>query len=225
MEYVSKKLGKRTILVKNSSKSKGGRGSTSEGINSKGRDLMSPDEIARMDNKNCILFIRGLFPFFCTKYDYPKHKNYGLTGDADDSQLYDYRHPERFAIPEEKKKVPRTRTNIRKNSVKHENGPRRTTQIREKSQAGFNNMEIKALTTDTLKEIGFTENVEETLNNITIVEVFRADHEFYAADDFNSSFLDEEIKEEKKEELIEDNNFSSEFDLPEEFDEPTEDDY
>ena len=57
----------------------------------KSRPLMNPDEIMRMDNSKCICIIRGLYPFFSDKYDYPRHKNYRFTGDADDKLLFDYR--------------------------------------------------------------------------------------------------------------------------------------
>ena len=36
----------------------------------------------------CILIIRGLYPFYGKKFDYPKHKNYPKTGDADKALLY-----------------------------------------------------------------------------------------------------------------------------------------
>lgn len=98
LETVSKKLGKRTIIENGYSRSRGGQGSRSESENLKGRDLMTPDEISRMDNNCCILFIRGLFPFFCHKYDYPRHPNYKWTGDNKDEYLYDYRDASRFKV-------------------------------------------------------------------------------------------------------------------------------
>ena len=49
---------------------------------------MNPDEVGNMDNSMCIIKIRSLDPFFTKKYDYPKHPNYHLTGDADISQRY-----------------------------------------------------------------------------------------------------------------------------------------
>lgn len=192
LEYVSKKLGKRTILVKNNSKSKGGRGSTTEGINAKGRDLMSPDEIARMNNKNCIVFIRGLFPFFCTKYDYPKHKNYKLTGDAKDEQLYDYRHVEKFEIKQPVSNKPvRSRSHIQKTAVRHNSVPHKPTQIRDRSMNGHKNMEIQPMTAAVAKDIIVEDNLDKTLESLNIVATFRADHEFSNAENFTSTFLDD----------------------------------
>lgn len=83
LEYVSKKLGKETIRTRNSSRNFGGRGGgNSLSYNTTGRELMTADEISRMDTSDCILFIRGLLPFFGKKYDYPKHPNYCYTADA-----------------------------------------------------------------------------------------------------------------------------------------------
>lgn len=90
LEYVSKKLGKETIKTQNTSRNVGGKGGGgSMSYNVTGRELMTPDEISRMSTSDCILFIRGLLPFFGKKYDYPKHPNYQYTGDADESLLYD----------------------------------------------------------------------------------------------------------------------------------------
>jgi len=42
----------------------------------------------RMGEDECILLIRALRPFYGKKFDYVKHKNYKLTGDADKSRSY-----------------------------------------------------------------------------------------------------------------------------------------
>lgn len=91
LELVSKKLGKETIKTKNSSRNIGNprqRGGNLS-YNTTGRELMMPDEIAKIDTSDCIFFLRGEDPFFGKKYDYPKHPNYYLTGDAEDEYLYD----------------------------------------------------------------------------------------------------------------------------------------
>lgn len=89
LEYISKRLGKETISSKNRSRSYGKSGSFSENWNKTGRELLTPDEIGVMDNNNCILFIRGLYPFFTTKYNYPRHQNYHMTGDANKKNMFD----------------------------------------------------------------------------------------------------------------------------------------
>ena len=100
LEYISKKLGKVTLLANGYSRSRGGQGSRTESENIKGRDLMAPDEISRMDNRDCILFIRGMYPFYGKKYSYTGHPNYKYTGDADPGNIYHYRTLERFAKSE-----------------------------------------------------------------------------------------------------------------------------
>lgn len=116
LEYVSKKLGKETIRTRNSSRNYGGSrggGGNSLSYNTTARELMMPDEISRMPTSDCILFIRGLLPFYQKKYDYPKHPNYKLTGDANKNLLYfaaDNFHTEQAAkknspYAEEKKRI------------------------------------------------------------------------------------------------------------------------
>ena len=89
LEYISKLLGKETIRSINNSRSYGRQGSHSLSYNKTGRELMTPDELRVMDNQNCVLFIRGEYPFFGTKYALEKHPNYKLSGDADKKLLFD----------------------------------------------------------------------------------------------------------------------------------------
>ena len=83
LEYISKKLGKETIRAVNNSRSFGRQGSYSMSYNKTGRELMAPDELNVMDNMNCIVFIRGLYPFFTEKYHLEEHPNYKKSGLAD----------------------------------------------------------------------------------------------------------------------------------------------
>lgn len=89
LEYISKKLGKETIRSINNSRSYGKQGSHSLSYNKTGRELMTTDELNVMDNDNCIVFIRGLYPFFSKKYVLEKHPNYKQTGDANKKLRYD----------------------------------------------------------------------------------------------------------------------------------------
>lgn len=82
LKYINTKLGKRTIRSKDSSRSKGKSSSTSTSTKHEGRDLMTVDELAKMPDDNCILFIRGLSPFYCTKFKLESHKNFKYSGDA-----------------------------------------------------------------------------------------------------------------------------------------------
>lgn len=89
LEYVSKKLGKETISAVNRSRSYGKQGSYSMSYNKTGRELMTPDELSNMDNNNCVLFIRGLQPFFGIKYPLEKHPNYKRSGDGNHDLEFD----------------------------------------------------------------------------------------------------------------------------------------
>ena len=90
LEYVNQKLGKATIRSKDSSRSFGSKGSRSESRKHEGRELMTVTEISGMPDNNCILFIRGMNPFYCTKFSLEKHKNYEYSADADEAFEYEY---------------------------------------------------------------------------------------------------------------------------------------
>lgn len=88
LKLVSERLGKETIKTQNSSKNYGRMGGNSQSYNVAGRELMTPDEVGRLDTSECIIFIRTTLPFHTKKYDYPRHVNYKYTGDADDNNLF-----------------------------------------------------------------------------------------------------------------------------------------
>ncbi len=50
---------------------------------------MTPDELRVMDNNHCVIFIRGLYPFFATKYPLEKHPNYPYSGDGNKAYMFD----------------------------------------------------------------------------------------------------------------------------------------
>ena len=81
-KYVSELLGKETIEVSSSSQSKGRSGSYSQSTQQTGRELMTPDEVRRLDNRDAIVFIRGERPVIDRKYDILKHPNIALTSDG-----------------------------------------------------------------------------------------------------------------------------------------------
>ncbi len=98
-KYISEQLGKETISAKSSSRSKGRNGSFSESRQQTGRELMTPDEVRLLDNKNAIVFIRGERPVIDEKYDLMKHPNVRFTQDGGAAPyvhspycLYDMRH-------------------------------------------------------------------------------------------------------------------------------------
>ena len=81
-KYISELLGKETIDTRTSSQSKGRNGSFSQNFQQTGRELMTPDEVRRLDNKNAIVLIRGEKPVIDEKYDILKHPNIHRTEDG-----------------------------------------------------------------------------------------------------------------------------------------------
>ena len=81
-KYISELLGKETIDTHTSSQSKGRNGSFSQNFQQTGRELMTPDEVRRLDNKNAIVLIRGEKPVIDEKYDILKHPNIHRTEDG-----------------------------------------------------------------------------------------------------------------------------------------------
>ena len=81
-KYISELLGKETIDTRTSSQSKGRNGSFSQNFQQTGRELMTLDEVRRLDNKNAIVLIRGEKPVIDEKYDILKHPNIHRTEDG-----------------------------------------------------------------------------------------------------------------------------------------------
>lgn len=83
LKYVSEQLGKATIDKRSTGISKGGQGSSSQNWDVLGRELLTQDELRTMKGNECILFVRGFFPFRSIKYDLEKHKRYNQLADND----------------------------------------------------------------------------------------------------------------------------------------------
>lgn len=82
-KYVSELLGKGTIDKKSSGETKGRQGSSSRNYDVLGRELFTPDEIRKLDNKKCIVFIRGFDPIMDNKYVPFAHPMFDQTSDGD----------------------------------------------------------------------------------------------------------------------------------------------
>ena len=72
-EYISKLIGKATIDKKSAGETKGKNGSSSRNYDVLGRELYTPDEVRKMDNRQCMVFIRGQDPVLDNKYNTPGH--------------------------------------------------------------------------------------------------------------------------------------------------------
>jgi len=82
-KYVSELLGKGTIDKKSSGETKGRQGSSSRNYDVLGRELFTPDEVRKLDNKKCIVFIRGFDPIMDNKYVPFAHPMFKHTADGD----------------------------------------------------------------------------------------------------------------------------------------------
>ena len=72
-KYVSEMLGKATIDTKTHGQTKGKSGSYSTNFQMSGRELLTPDEVRKLDNRYALLFIRGAGPVMDEKYDLMHH--------------------------------------------------------------------------------------------------------------------------------------------------------
>ena len=81
-EYISKLLGKETIDTNSFGKSNGRNGHYSTNYQVAGRELMTPDEVRRLDNRFALLFIKGERPVKTMKYVINRHPNFNLTLDG-----------------------------------------------------------------------------------------------------------------------------------------------
>ena len=88
LEHISKTLGKETIDTRSRNRTRGRQGSTSENDGILGRELMTVDELKIMKDNECILFVRGIYPFFCDKFVIEKHPNYKRLEDYDLDNAY-----------------------------------------------------------------------------------------------------------------------------------------
>jgi type IV secretion system protein VirD4 len=89
MKSISERVGKTTIDHRNSSVTKGMQGSYSLQDQILGRELITADEVGRLSNDECILFIRGLKPFKSKKYKLQSHRNYKKTADYNTENHFD----------------------------------------------------------------------------------------------------------------------------------------
>ena len=81
-KYVSELLGKDTIDTNTYGKSSGRGGNYSTNYQITGRELMTPDEVRKLDNRYALAFIRGESPIMDFKYDILKHPDIKATADG-----------------------------------------------------------------------------------------------------------------------------------------------
>ena len=81
-KYISENLGKETIDVKGSNRTKGRQSSTSENNSILGRELLQPNEVGSIPIDECLIIMRSHNPFQCKKYPLEQHPNYVFLADA-----------------------------------------------------------------------------------------------------------------------------------------------
>lgn len=79
---MSELLGKGTIDKKSSGETKGKNGSSSRNYDVLGRELLTPDEARKLDNKKCLIFIRGFDPNIDNKFLPFAHPAFNQTADG-----------------------------------------------------------------------------------------------------------------------------------------------
>ena len=81
-EYLSKIMGKETERTTSQSIGKGSRGSSSEGRQSAGRELLTPDEVRRIGRGDALLLMSSEDPVIDKKYNILRHPNIRYTLDG-----------------------------------------------------------------------------------------------------------------------------------------------
>ena len=79
---ISELLGKATIATNTFGRSTGTHGNYSTNWQITGRELLTPDEVRMLDNRNALLFVRGERPIQDLKYDLTRHPRIKLTSDG-----------------------------------------------------------------------------------------------------------------------------------------------
>jgi type IV secretion system protein VirD4 len=88
LKEMSEILGKETIDLYNTSENRGREKTYGLSYQKLGKELMSQDEIAVMDGGKCILQLRGVRPFFSSKFDITKHRRYKYLADYDKKNAF-----------------------------------------------------------------------------------------------------------------------------------------
>ena len=82
LEFIVKLLGRETLATRTRGLTKGRNGSSTTNYQQTGRDLMTVDEVRKLDTNKAILFIRGESPVIDRKYNLKRHPNIKLTSDG-----------------------------------------------------------------------------------------------------------------------------------------------
>ena len=90
LKYFCEKLGNETVTAQTRGRSYGSKSGSSQNYQQVKRETLTAEEIGRLPNDECLVFLRGERPARDKKFKYETHKNYDLTGDAHSENNYAY---------------------------------------------------------------------------------------------------------------------------------------
>lgn len=90
LKYFCEKLGNETVTAQSRGRSYGSKSGSSQNYQQVKRETLTAEEIGRLPNDECLVFLRGERPARDKKFKYETHKNYDLTGDAHSKNNYAY---------------------------------------------------------------------------------------------------------------------------------------
>ena len=90
LKYFCEKLGNETVTAQSRGRSYGSKSGSSQNYQHVKRETLTAEEIGRLPNDECLVFLRGERPARDKKFKYETHKNYDLTGDAHSENNYAY---------------------------------------------------------------------------------------------------------------------------------------
>ena len=96
LKYFSEMLGKMTVTNRSRGMNSGSKGGSNKNFQQTSREVMTPDELGRMDSMMEIVFTQNQRPIMDKKYAYEKHPLYELTGDAHDENAFLYNQMPEF---------------------------------------------------------------------------------------------------------------------------------
>lgn len=111
LKALSESLGKETIDIKSSNKTKGRQSSTSENNSIVGRELMQINELATLPIDECIIQMRSHNPFHSKKYPLEKHPNYKWLSFSNSEMLFDVEQIHAISVAELTKSQSKTSDN------------------------------------------------------------------------------------------------------------------
>ena len=88
LKYFSEMLGKKTVKDRSQSLNHGSRSGSGKNFQNKAREVLTIDEMARLDPKDCIVFTQNMRPVRDKKYKYESHRLYEETADNDPSKAF-----------------------------------------------------------------------------------------------------------------------------------------